>query len=428
MSAGVAARVAAMRILDAVVHRGRSLKVEFADALPALPDPRDRALAEAIVFAALRSRARYEAAIAAWMPKPPGRRDNELRALLWAGFAQLDALGLAPHAAVDASVAAARELGRAHQAGLVNAMLRRASRESLPAADAGAAWPGWLAKRIRQDWPGDADAVFAESAKEAPMWLRVNRRRVARDDYLQRLRDAGMDAAIDASLVDAVKLESAVPVAQLPGFDAGNVSVQDGSAQAVADALAPPPGSRVLDACAAPGGKAAHLAERDPSLRILALDVDARRVRRMQETFARLGLDIGTRAADAAAPEAWRDGTAFDAILLDAPCSATGIVRRQPDVLLHRRESDLAALVALQATLLDASWSTLAPGGALLYATCSILSEENSRQVRAFLERHADAVPEPLDARFGRDTGFGSQRLPGEAGMDGFFVARLRKS
>ena len=427
MSAGVAARVAAVRILDAVVHRGRSLKAEFANALPALTDPRDRALVEAIVFAALRNRARYDAALALWMPKPPGRRDGELRVLLWAGFAQLDALGLPPHAAVDATVASARELGRAHQAGLVNAVLRRASREPLPIVDAGAAWPEWLANRIRTDWPGDADAVFAESAKEAPLWLRANRRRVARDAYAQRLREAGIESAVDQASPDALRLQSAVPVADLPGFDAGDVSVQDASAQAVADALSPRPGSRVLDACAAPGGKSAHLAERDPSLRITALDVDARRVRRMRETFARLGLEIESRVADATAPAAWWDAVAFDAILLDAPCSATGIVRRQPDVLLHRRESDLAALATLQAELLDALWPTLAPGGVLLYATCSILPEENSLQVRAVLERHADATLEPLEPRFGRDTGFGSQRLPGEGGMDGFFVARLRK-
>jgi 16S rRNA (cytosine967-C5)-methyltransferase len=427
MSAGVAARMAAVRILDAVAQRGRSLKAEFANALPVLPDPRDRALVEAIVFAALRNRARYDAALAAWMAKPPGRRDGELRALLWAGLAQLDALGLPPHAAVDATVASARTLGRAHQAGLVNALLRRALRDPLPEADASDAWPEWLAKRIRNDWPRDAETIFAESAKEAPLWLRVNRRRGTRDDYLRRLHEAGIAAKTDETFSDALRLESAVPVADLPGFDAGDASVQDGSAQAVADALAPPANARVLDACAAPGGKAAHLAERDPSLRIVALDADARRVRRMQDTFARLGLDIDARAADATDPAAWWDGIPFDAILLDAPCSATGIVRRQPDVLLHRRESDLAALVALQAKLLDGLWPTLAAGGVLLHATCSILSEENSRQVRAFLERHADAALEPLDARFGRDTGFGSQRLPGENGMDGFFVARLRK-
>ena len=427
MSAGIAARVAAVRIHDAVAHRGRSLKAELVAALPTLPDPRDRALAEAIVFAALRGRARYDATLAAWMPKPPARRDGELRVLLWAGLAQLDALCLPAHAAVDASVGAARMLGRAHQAGLVNALLRRALREPLPEATASDAWPEWLATRIRREWPRDADAIFAESAKEAPMWLRVNRRRGTRDEYMQRLHEAGIDAAVDERLPDALKLGSAVPVSALPGFDAGEVSVQDGSAQAVADALSPPPGSRVLDACAAPGGKAAHLAERDPSLHITALDVDPRRVRRMQEAFARLGLDIDARVADATDPATWRDGNAFDAILLDAPCSATGIVRRQPDVLLHRRESDIVALTGLQSRLLDALWPTLAPGGTLLYATCSILSEENSRQMRAFHERHGDATLEPLATRFGRDTGFGSQRLPGEGGMDGFFCARLRK-
>jgi 16S rRNA (cytosine967-C5)-methyltransferase len=427
MLPGVAARVAAVRILDAVAQRGRSLKAEFANALPALPDPRDRALVEAIVFAALRNRARYDATLAAGMAKPPGRGDGGLRALLWTGLAQLDALGLPPHAAVDATVAAARVLGRTHQAGLVNALLRRALREPLPEADASAAWPGWLSKRIREDWPQDAEAIFAESAHEAPLWLRVNRRRGTRDGYLRRLHEAGIAASTDEAFSDALKLQSSVPVSELPGFDAGDVSVQDGSAQAVADALSPAPGARVLDACAAPGGKAAHLAERDRSLRIVALDVDARRERRMQEAFARLGLEIESRAADATDPAAWWDGNAFDAILLDAPCSATGIVRRQPDVLLHRRESDLAALVALQARLLDALWTTLAPRGVLLYATCSILAEENSRQVRAFLERHADAALETLDPRFGRDTGLGSQRLPGEGGMDGFFVARLRR-
>jgi 16S rRNA (cytosine967-C5)-methyltransferase len=196
----------------------------------------------------------------------------------------------------------------------------------------------------------------------------------------------------------------------------------------VADALSPNTGARVLDACAAPGGKAAHLAERDPSLCITALDVDARRVRRMQDTFARLKLDVDARTADAAQPGGWWDGVPFDAILLDAPCSATGIVRRQPDVLLHRRADDIAALVVTQAKLLDASWPLLAVGGTLLYATCSILRGENAAQVEAFLARTPDARLEPLAASFGHDTGFGTQRLPGEGGMDGFFCARLRKA
>ena len=427
MSNGIATRVSAALVLDVVLHRGRSLKATLAAALPALADPRDRALVEAIVFTALRQRARFDAALEAWLAKPLGARDHELRALLHAGFAQLS-LGMPDHAVVAATVDAARALGRPHQAGLVNAVLRRAQREGLPAAGDEAAWPRWLAQRIRTDWPGQADAIFAASAEEAPMWLRVHARATTRDGYLERLHEAGIDGQVDASLPDAIRLDAALPVQQLPGFDDGVVSVQDGAAQRVADALSPRPQARVLDACAAPGGKAAHLAERDPSLRILALDVDSRRVRRMQDGFARLKLDIEAAAADATRPDTWWDGVPFDAILLDAPCSATGIVRRQPDVLLHRRETDIAALVDAQATLLDAAWPMLAAGGTLLYATCSILREENAAQVEAFLARTADAALEPLEAGFGHDTGFGAQRLPGEAGMDGFFYARLRKA
>ena len=427
MNSGIATRVSAARVLDVVLHRGRSLKATLAAALPALADPRDRALVEAIVFTALRQRARFDTALSKWLAKPLGQRDHELRALLHAGFAQ-QSLGMPDHAVVAATVDAARALGRPHQAGLVNAVLRRAQREGLPTADAEAAWPGWLAQRVRDDWPHQADAIFAASAEAAPMWLRVHARATTRDGYLERLREAGIDAHADPGLPDAIRLDATLPVQQLPGFDDGVASVQDGAAQRVADALSPKPNARVLDACAAPGGKAAHLAERDPSLRIVALDVDPRRVRRMQDAFARLKLAVDARTADAAQPEAWWDGVAFDAILLDAPCSATGIVRRQPDVLLHRREADIPALAATQAKLLDASWPLLARGGVLLYATCSILREENAAQVDAFLARTPDAALAPLDASFGHDTGFGAQRLPGEGGMDGFFYARLRKA
>src|SRR4249919_1475649 len=426
---GVALRVAAAQALDAVVHRGQSLKADLAQRLPTFPDPRDRALLEAIAFTALRNRARYDAALQAWMAKPLGRRDAPLRALLHAGFAQVD-MQLSPHAAVDATVEAARTMGRTHQAGMVNALLRRALREGLPAGDAAQAWPQWLRKRVARDWPQDAAAIFQASATPAPMWLRVNRTRIARDAYLAKLHEAGIETDAPDALPDALVLATPLPVHELPGFDEGLVSVQDGSAQCVADALAPAPGARVLDACAAPGGKSAHLLERDPALRLLALDIDPARLRRVQETHARLGVDGGNatlRAADASDLAAWWDGTPFDAILLDAPCSATGIVRRQPDVLLHRRESDLATLTATQARLLDACWRALASGGVLLYATCSILSEENTAQIDAFLARTPDAVAEPLDARYGRASGAGRQRLPGEDGMDGFFYARLRK-
>lgn len=423
-------RVVAARVLGAVLHRGRSLKAELAVALPEIEDPRDRALVEAICFAALRQRARYDAALKAWIAKPLPKRDGELRALLHVGFAQIDALGLPAHAAVDATVEAARLLGRTHQAGMVNALLRRALRETLPEADAADAWPTWLRERLRDDWPEHADTILAASATPAPTWLRVNTRRVARDAYATQLRQTGIDSVAPEGFADALRVDGSLSVASLPGFADGEVSIQDGAAQRVADALAPAPGARVLDACAAPGGKSAHLLERDPSLSLTAIDSDARRLRKVAETLARLHIDgdVALHAADASQPQGWWDGVAFDAILLDAPCSATGIVRRQPDILLHRRESDLVAVVALQARLLDAAWSMLRPGGVLLYATCSILKAENDMQIVNFLVRTPDATAETLDDRFGRIAGAGRQRLPGEDGMDGFFYARLRKA
>jgi 16S rRNA (cytosine967-C5)-methyltransferase len=439
---GAAVRAAAARTLDAVLHDGRSLKAQLAQALPALPDPRDRALLEAIVFAALRARGRYATALAQWMPQPPGRRDGALRALLYAGFAQVEALRLPPHAAVAATVDAARAIGRAHQAGLVNALLRRALREGLPAGDADALWPAWLLQALHDDWPEHADAIVAASAREAPAWLRANRRVVSAGALRERLAAEGVEAATSPACSDGLRVDvaPAMPLAASPAFAAGDYSIQDGSAQLVADALAPPPGGRVLDACAAPGGKAAHLLERDPALRLLALDVDASRLERVQSTLARLGLEgpgVRLRAVDAAEPARWWDGVPFDAILLDAPCSATGVVRRHPDILLHRRASDIDALADIQARLLDALWPTLARGGTLLYATCSLLRRENDAQVAAFLARTPDARLQPLDERFGHAVdvagadgaacGQVRQRLPGEDGMDGFFYARIAK-
>jgi len=429
-ASGAASRVLAARILDAVLHRGRSLKAELASTLPGLPDPRDRALTETICFAALRQRSRYAVALAAWMPKPLAKRDEELRALLYAGFAQLDPIGLPPHAAVAATVEAARELGRAHQAGLVNALLRRAQRDGLPAMDPADAWPPWLLAQLRSDWPQHIDAILAASAEPAPLWLRVNRRAGSRDAYTQRLQEAGIDARAVEALPDGLWLDSPVAVTALPGFAAGEASVQDGAAQFVAEALPLAAETRFLDACAAPGGKSAHLLEREPTLRLTALDVDARRLAKVRDTFKRVGVGDAAdlRVADVADLDAWWDGVPFDAVLIDAPCSATGIVRRQPDILMHRRESDLAALVTLQARLLDACWRVLAPGGVLLYATCSILKIENAAQVDAFLARTPEAVAAPLDAQFGHLSGAGRQRFPGEDGMDGFFYARLHKS
>ncbi|MCC8539071.1 16S rRNA (cytosine(967)-C(5))-methyltransferase RsmB [Xanthomonas axonopodis pv. poinsettiicola] len=430
VAAGVASRLVAARVLTAVFDQGRSLKAELATALPGLADPRDRALVEAICFAVLRRRPAYDVALRQWLERPLPPRDAELKALLMAGFAQLDVLQLPAHAALSATVDACRALGRPRQAGMVNAILRRAQREGFPAVADDAGWPSWLRKQLRADWGERAEAIFVASAQMAPMWLRVHRGQSDPAAYAARLAEAGIAAHTDPVLPDALRLEGAVPVSQLPGFADGVVSVQDGAAQQVADALALDPSARVLDACAAPGGKAAHLLERYPALQLTALDVDARRLERVQQTLQRTvpTAQVGLHAADAADPAAWWDGAPFDAVLLDAPCSATGVVRRQPDVLLHRRADDIDALCALQTRLLDATWRTLRPGGQLLYTTCSLLARENQAQIAAFLQRTPDARAQPLGAQFGHAAGPGRQRFPGEQHCDGFFYARLLKA
>lgn len=428
---GAATRMLAARVLAQVFTRGRSLKAELAWALPKLADTRDRALLEALCFSVLRRRSTYDAALAAWMQKPLSARDADLRTLLMVGFAQLDALELPAHAALSATVDAARALGRERQAGLVNAILRRAQREGFPPQPPRDAFPAWLAESIEKDWPAQAEAIFAASLQPAPLWLRVNRQQRDRTQTLAALDAVGIAAEASEVSADAVRLPVPVAVNQLPGFSDGALSVQDLSAQCAADALAPPAGARVLDACAAPGGKSAHLLERDPSLRLLALDIDARRLARVKDTFNRTGVGDQAQllAADASDPGAWWDGVPFDAILLDAPCSATGIIRRQPDVMFHRRADDIDVLVGIQARLLEACWKMLRPGGVLVYATCSLLRAENVEQIRGFLKWHTDAAAAPLGDAFGVDCdGVGRQRLPGEQGGDGFFYARLLKS
>lgn len=431
---GSALRARAARLLSAVLGEGRSLKAVLGLALPAVPDVRDRALLEAMLFGALRHRRRYEFALSQWLAKPLASRDHAVHCLLLVGLAQLDALGLPAHAAVGATAEATRELGRAPLVGLVNALLRRASREPLPASDDPAiagSHPDWLVAALRADWPPQLDAILDANNQAAPLWLRANPRRTTPEALLSALRESGLAAEAPAGIIGALRLDDPVPVERLPGWREGALSVQDGAAQLAVLALDPQPGERVLDACAAPGGKTAQIAERlGDTGELLALDVEARRLQQVGQLLDRLGLAsprLQLQVADAAEAAVWWDGRGFDAILLDAPCSATGIIRRQPDIKWHRRASDIPVLAAQQARLLDALWPLLRPGGRLLYATCSILRDENERQAGAFLARTPDAEPLPLDARYGRASGAGRQRLPGEDGMDGFFYALLRK-
>lgn len=431
-AAGANVRALAAQALQRIVA-GRSLRGEFAAFSTKLPDPRDRALLSALLHAGARWWLRFDAAVNALLERPLPPREAALQALLVLGLVQIEVLGVPGYAAVDASVEAARALGKPKHAALVNAVLRRWQRERAPrlaALDADpvtrSAHPRWLLDAFAADWPDAAESIAAAGNAEAPLWLRVNRRRGDRDGFLQRLQSAGVPAQAPTQPPEAVQVGS-TDVTGLPGYAEGLFSVQDAAAQFAAGLLDLHAGQRVLDACAAPGGKSAHVLEL-ADVRLLALDSDARRLPRLRENLARLDLQADIRAGDARRPDDWWDGTPFDRILIDAPCSATGIIRRQPDIKLHRRTGDVPALRKTQAQILDACWALLAPGGRLVYATCSILAVENAGQVHAFAARHADARVQPVALPGWRvQADAGAQNLPGESGMDGFFYALLEK-
>ncbi|MHB8550760.1 MAG: 16S rRNA (cytosine(967)-C(5))-methyltransferase RsmB, partial [Acidiferrobacterales bacterium] len=287
--------------------------------------------------------------------------------------------------------------------------------------------PSWLLRRLQQAWPRQWEQICRQNNTRPPMTLRVNCLRSTRDDYLAELARNQIAARPVAYLECGVTLEHTLPVALMPGFARGQVSVQDAAAQLAATLVDAHAGDRVLDACAAPGGKAAHILERAPAVSLTAVDIEARRLGRLHGNLNRLGLEARVVTGDASEPAGWWDGVAFDRILLDAPCSGTGVIRRHPDIKLHRTEDDIARLRRLQARLLDGLWPLLRPGGKLLYVTCSIFPDENGDQIGAFLERTGDAAVAPLYLPCGQPDKTGWQILPGENDMDGFYFSGLQK-
>ncbi|HEY4291824.1 16S rRNA (cytosine(967)-C(5))-methyltransferase RsmB [Luteibacter sp.] len=433
MNRPISVRALAAEALAEIALSGHSLRDVADRALPRLPDARDRALLTALLHDGARWWPRFDAALDHLLDKPIRRNEPVIHALLVTGLVQLDVLELPAYAAVAATVEAARELRRPRLAGLVNAVLRRwqRERETLSAAlDAVPATrhahPGWLAEAIARDWPGQADAVLAAANTEPPLMLRANRRRTERDELAGRLRAAGQDVERHAWLADGLVLPHSTDVTRLPGFDDGFFAVQDGAAQVPADLLDLADGQRVLDACAAPGGKACHALER-AKVDLLAVEFDAKRTPRIRQNLARLGLEAEVVVGDAGDAAGWWDGRAFDRVMIDAPCSATGVIRRRPDVRLHRRATDIDALVAQQERILAACWQTLAPGGRLLYVTCSLLRRENEGVVGAFLSGHADASALPLSLPVGQPAAIGWQILPGDGDLDGMYYALLEK-
>ena len=412
------------------VLAGRSLDAELGAAWRehARFDARDRAAIQDLAYGTLRFLGRLDALLDALLDKP--LKDARLRPLLLVALYQLDGTRAAPHAVVDQAVRACNALGLTSAKGLANAVLRgflrrRAVLDARIRADERALYshPQWWIDKLRHQYPARYAAVLEADNQRAPLVLRVNRRRMRVPEYIELLARDGIAAWIGGE--QAVVLEKALPAGRIPGLAEGWVSVQDAAAQLAASLLDLEDGMRVLDACAAPGGKSGHALEL-AQVRLTALDRSAERLERVRSNLERLGLEARVICADASEPASWWDGEPFERILADVPCSASGVARRHPDIKWLRREADIVRFAELQSSMLDALWQTLAGGGKLLYATCSVFQEENNDQVARFLGRHRDAARLTLPA-VDNDNHLPAGQLLPDGRHDGFFYALLQK-
>jgi 16S rRNA (cytosine967-C5)-methyltransferase len=427
-------RVAAARVVFQVMC-GSSLSDCLPKAVQQLEDPRDQGLLQALCYGVCRHYYSLTALLNALLEHPLKESDDDVYALLLVGLYQLRDMRIPAYAAVNATVDATKGLDKVWARGLVNAILRNYQRHAevlnaklLEDPVSQYAHPSWLVGMIKKAWPAASDAIMAANNEHPPFMLRVNQRHGNREAYLEKLAVLEIAAHAIPESDSGIVLEEAMDVHALPGFADGDVSVQDGAAQLAAELLMLEPGQRVLDACAAPGGKTAHIAEREPALAALvAVDQDEKRLLTVTENLMRLKSTATCIASDVANVDAWWDKQLFDRILLDAPCSATGVIRRHPDIKLLRRADDIQNLVQEQLHLLTAVWALLKIDGVLLYATCSILPRENTGVLKEFLANNPDAKEEIIQAEWGNACEIGRQILPGMHGMDGFYYARLKK-
>jgi len=436
--AGAKVRAEAAKTVDAVVSHGRSLDNALADAEPSV-QASDRAMLRVLCYGTLRHYWRLNGWVGALLDRPLRSRDSIVHSLICVGLYQLTDTRVPDHAAVSMTVEAARLLRQPKFSALINAVLRNFRRKEIehsepPDDESRYSHPLWLIDALANDWPQHWQEILEANNARAPMWLRVNRQHHTTAQYLQKLQAAtDSQHAVLPGIDSAIKLSKPMPVEELPGFSDGDVSIQDASAQLAAIWLGSGDNLRILDACAAPGGKTGHLLElAGPNTALTAVDSDSRRLQRVADNLDRLGLGATLINADASIPEDWWDGQSFERILLDAPCSASGVIRRHPDIKLLRRQTDIVELAAIQARMLHALWPLLAAGGRLLYVTCSVLAEENDAVVGGFLQQTRDAkelhlLPNNNIRDLIHDTTCGFQILPGTSDLDGFFFACLEK-
>ena len=424
-------RLIAAKVLTSVIRDGQSLTAALNNTLGVVESDKDRAFIQALCYGVCRNFHRLDYILSQMLDKP--LKDLDVKALALIGLYQLKFMRVKSHAAVSETVLAARKKPWAKA--LINALLRSYLRgqegfeqKADDVKSALLSHPDWLIQKIEQDWPMQAQQIFQQNNEQPPMALRVNLANISQDQYLQKLRDQGIEAEAVSFCRSAILLNKPAVVDILPGFNEGWVSVQDTAAQLAAELLDVQIGHRVLDVCAAPGGKAAHILEHQPKVReLVAVDIDKLRLLRVNDNLQRLKLSAKLIVGDASKPEDWWDGQLFDRILLDVPCSALGVIRRHPDIKLLRRAEDINTLQVLQQRIMTAVWSLLAPGGIMLYATCSILKQENEQQIEAFLATNTNAIEVPINADWGLVRRYGRQILTGESAMDGFYYALIRK-
>ncbi len=419
-----------------VLEHGHSLSTALPEAQQRLGEQRDKALCQELSFGVLRYHSRLNWLAAQLLRKRFKPHDQDLALIVEMALYQIFQLRVPDYAAVNSAIELVKWRDKGWAKGLVNGVLRNAIRQRselqarLEKKEVALySQPAWILKQLKHDWPQHWRDMAAASLQRPPMSLRINRAKTDRARYADSLHEAGIaHCDVDAGELAALNIDPPVDVEQLPGFRAGEVSVQDVAAQLAAPLLAASCGERVLDACAAPGGKTGHILELAPDCQLTAVELEATRIGKIDENLQRIGGSAQVIEADLRHIEQWWDGVAFDRILLDAPCSATGVIRRHPDIKLLREPEDIDRLAELQAECLQAVWPSLKPGGYLLYATCSVFKQENQQQIARFLQQHGDAQLQTLSLPAAIDTGYGYQLLPGNTwNSDGFFYALLQK-
>lgn len=427
------ARQASLKTLKQVLA-GQSLSVLQPQIIEKLEDKRDRGLANELVNGVLRWRWQLEYFISQLLSKPLKQKDGDVQLILLMALYELTECRTPDYAIINEAVELVRKSGKKWAAGLVNAVLRRFTREkdkllsSISKDQVRYSHPDWILKKIKSDWPDNWQQILHANNQRPAFWLRVNKRQSSALQYQKLLVENDIESDVSVLADHALKLSQGVDVRVLPGFAEGMVSVQDAGAQLAAELLNVSDNHRVLDLCAAPGGKTCHILERNSTLKkLLAVEFDEQRMQRVNENLQRLKLNAELVVADAREYQQWWDGEYYDRILIDAPCSASGVIRRHPDIKTLRRESDINQLVKLQAEILLSAWQMLAAGGELLYVTCSIFKDENENQIAEFLSQTNNAVEIKINAHWGQLCVHGRQLLPGEQDADGFYFCRLGK-